>query len=96
MKSWLKGGLIGVGVFVLINIYWFTGLANCAVTGFDTSNLNLFCRYFEFFFPARVLLDLLPEGELFVLVAFLINLLVYFIVGAIIGLIVGKIRDKGR
>ncbi len=80
---WLKGGIIGLIIFLLLMIVS-TFNSNSAMGFFFIFPIILFCRGN---------LDCLSEPMLpilgYVLLAFL-----YFIIGAIIGLIIGKIKSK--
>jgi len=84
MKTWIKGGLIGAVLFILLFIisiplsggYYGMYLALPIIT-----LLRLLTGNFEF-----------NSGEMVILIISSVSF--YFIIGAIIGLIVGKIKSK--
>ncbi len=90
---WLKGGVIGIGIGILISIleiiYWYT-CSNCSeVIGWLTMFLAL--PLYIFFGDSSI-------NNFFIefVITNLTIILDLFIIGTLIGLIVGKINSKKR
>ncbi len=86
LPAWVKGGIIGLIVGVIIEIPLFFLLKYCLdnSTGGDWFG-SLFC--YVFFFPGTFL-----TGDFFIGV--MINILIVTILSIIIGWIYGKIKNK--
>ncbi len=80
MKTWLKGGLIGLIIGIII--YFFPHFFS-----YQNEIINIL------YLPIYVIALSLPD-ELFFFALFILAPLFYFLIGAIIGLIVGKIVGK--
>ena len=81
MKSWLKGGLIGGGIAILIE------LLNFLLAFFMITTLPLYKVYY---FLNRT------AGTTSYYQNVLIFIIICFIIGAIIGLIIGKIKNRKK
>jgi len=79
MKTWLKGGLIGIGVWLVIVIFL---LIYC---------LSGFCR--EMACAGCALLFAVPQNPIMWFGVFN-SLAMHFGIGALIGLIIGKIKNQ--
>lgn len=84
MRAWLKGGLIGITifiVFILISI----------LSGFATSDTFVKSVYFL----AKPMSFIMPNytGSAFLFVIPLIETFIIFLIGAFIGWIIGKIKS---
>ena len=86
MKAWLKGGVIGIGVFVVFIIIALIldGLGEGAPTWLS---LPLISGFLFTNFASYQIRD-------FVFINGLISVIIYFLVGAFIGWIIGKIKSK--
>lgn len=88
MKTWLKGGLIGVGINILSWIlFWLSGLIP------TLSQIRTLLRYIT----VEVYLSIIPGGcgevcGFFSNTGIVINNIPFFVVGAVIGLIIQKVR----
>lgn len=89
MKSWIKGGLWGLGVYVILwleNFFFcFGGLGGDCHLPFWLSPFNYYGNFFN------------PNNLGFfsgILAYYIIPLAFLFILGAIIGLIIHKIKSK--
>ena len=79
MKAWLKGGLWGLGIGILLSVVDIF-LSGGYIIAFIGSPLNLILpRRFGIPFLSPILTGVITE---------------FFIIGAIIGLIVGKIKQN--
>lgn len=104
MKAWIKGGLIGWAVFILLVIFSFYEGGGILITA-----LPFFIFIVVVSIPFRIFEALgLSEGKLiqgfmtgdystlgliiFIIPAFFSTLIIGFGIGAIIGLIVGKVK----
>ena len=92
MKTWLKGGLIGAIIAIIL-----LSLAIFIPSLWILSILVLFLSRFVIMFPCALLIKIF--GENFILIcAFYLNpifgVILYFIIGAIIGLIIQKVKKK--
>ncbi len=100
MKTWLKGGLIGVGVGIISYFAFYVAI----LLGIDTLLLGTnFLRFIYFFFSPvcniMVWLNLAVEFEMPVCYIFYglpFNIIFYAIVGALIGLIIQKRRENKK
>ena len=93
MKSWLKGGLIGAGFFIITYILLFLVGENFI---FYSSIENLL---YAIAYPIKGLIqNLYLSGVIFrsMILLLLILVIYFFIIGAIIGWIVGKIKAKKK
>lgn len=93
MKTWLKGGLIGGGIGILISmlelIYWYI-CSNCSeVVGWLTIFLAL---------PLYIFFGESSIGNFFIefVITNLTIILDLFIIGTLIGFVIGKIKSKKR
>jgi len=98
MKAWLKGGLIGVGISViLIIIFILCGLIcvgdeaciGCLVFGIPLPGVLILLSE-PFNFISNIILRKTSEW----LVFSIFSIVIYFLIGALIGWIVGKIKSK--
>jgi len=89
MKSWIKGGFIGIGVFVVFSII-------ILISGMPL-------LFFVLFIPGAIASYLFrdPTSDTFYLDGYygfylysLITVIIFFLVGALIGLVVKKIKSK--
>ena len=81
MKDWLKGGLIGAGLAIIVRLLLESG---------DYYIISLL-----FYFPVRLIslvYFLNYDFSYILLLADLIGYFIWFIVGVVIGLVVSKIR----
>lgn len=83
MKAWLKGGLIGIGIYliglislVVTNIFIFMQTPGSLIIGNSLKNYDT------------------SLGIITIIFATVINLIIYFIAGALIGWFVGKMKQK--
>lgn len=85
MKSWIKGGLWGLLVYVLIQIP--VSL---------TKDPETWIIYFSSTNPLAFWIDSILRNGIFrnTFIAILLSIISYFLIGALIGLIVGKIKSK--
>jgi len=107
MKAWLKGGLIGavIGIILLIliggiGLYFWRLSSNCAggPEGFWTYNIPgnpEYCQNSDLAILSFIIIAIivLPVLNTGGMIIPLI-ILVFFVLGAIIGLIIGKIKPK--
>ena len=87
---WLKGGVIGVIIELIIFIFVYT---------FNYFVYNHLFNYFSketsilignlIIFPLYIMLGLQPNW-----ISYIVCFMIYFLIGAIIGFIVGKIRNR--
>lgn len=94
MKSWLKGGLWGAGIYTVLT------LANLIpLIGVFFRPLSTLLNFLGF----AIITQLVSDRQLFydwyshlfpTIYGFLFSLVLWFIIGAIIGWIVGKIKSK--
>ena len=95
MKTWLKGGLIGLGIFVIGFISLF--INNSFFDGATTIFYYIYKIIFFMSYLFRFLLGTGVKGEIFgVFLGIIISPIFYFIIGAIIGLIISKIKEKKK
>ncbi len=86
LDSWLKGGIIGIIVYILATlVFWIIGLIIGAGAFFAIPSLP---SLFVFNFEASAG----QSSNLFWVI--IISILVYFLIGALIGWIVGKIKSR--
>ncbi len=78
MKTWLKGGLIGVGIYVLMFVI---ALLFCSSGIGSTKASGLFCVFLLF----------AASRNPFLIIRMVV---IYFFIGALIGWIIGKIKSK--
>lgn len=97
MKSWLKGGLIGLVVGVILIIL------GVFLFGFGASFLYNFLGIFSFLiilpvYFVKYVLNCTQTGCMFLVlfISIVIVPLECFLIGAIIGLIVGKVKNKKK
>ena len=87
MKAWLKGGLIGFIIQIIVIIY---------LTVITIFNLNLYNNWY-LAFPFSNLTDkflFLGDPWLASILGGLLSLFSYFLIGALIGLIIQKIKKS--
>ena len=94
MKAWLKGGLIGLGLFLafflILSPFHFESCAFNRTLGEECNSIS----YNNFLlFPLWFLVENIFGQEIYWL-TFLTSLISYFILGALIGYIPGKIKQK--
>jgi len=94
MKTWLKGGLWGIGVVIVLVIPFLIMTANINCGSVDYSKGSFYCISLIFI---RFLL-MFPLWVIMKINVFLIIFypLLGFIIGSLVGLIVGKIKSKGE
>jgi len=89
MKSWLKGGLTGVGVWI-ISIILIGFLPPLFPMGIFATNRGLLLMY-----PCLSLFE--GEGGIICLgVGPFMNLILAFLIGTLISWIIGKIKNKNK
>ena len=99
MKAWLKGGLWGLGIGVVLFFCLFILIFFCGAEGAQGS---FFCNNIEnisnitFFVPDSFLDTTLIEGTPLLLLYLFSTILEFFLIGAIISWIVGKIRNRNQ
>jgi len=104
MKAWLKGGLIGGGVGLLVSIIGFFG---AMVMGFSDGNVgggfikflvSLISPSMVFCLKIRNSLDLWGSGywgsNLPIFCIPILNMILYFLIGVLIVWIVRKVRNR--
>ena len=79
MKAWLKGGLIGISIYIIYIVIQFFIPVSSDVSG--SKGLLAFALGFGF------------GGYLFI-IGLLITVLIFFAVGALIGWIIAKVKSK--
>ena len=93
MKAWLKGGLIGLGVGIILNLAWFIpGINIFAMVISSILSLPLLFLIMRLF-PAPSGASG-SEGFLLLGLSFLSSIVSCMLLGALIGWIVGKIRSN--
>jgi len=102
MKSWLKGGLIGIVVITFLDILYYpirsifrddSGLCNLCDT------YSLFTKFL--YSPTNIIWKILNisggDASLFLgIIGLFVTAAFWFVIGAIIGLIVGKIKNRRK
>ena len=86
MKTWLKGGLIGIGIYLIIGIIDFI-LTKMSGTG-EFGGFILMVAAAPIFFLLRLF------GNLNFILYLFLGFLLYFLVGAIIGAVISLIIKK--
>ena len=99
MKAWIKGGLIGTGIgLILFSIHIFVDNITDIlwVTHFPFVIYNFIFNYelIGSFGGPRFLSQLTFVSFIHLMIGLTLSLVVYFIIGAIIGWIIGKIKYK--
>lgn len=83
MKTWLKGGLWGAGIFVILVILaWLISFL-----------FNKFYFFFLVFYPC-ILFFSGENGMACIVYGLILNLIISFILGSIIGFIIQKIKSN--
>ncbi|MDD5192365.1 MAG: hypothetical protein PHH54_03735 [Candidatus Nanoarchaeia archaeon] len=97
MKSWLKGGLIGAGIglilFAIDFIKCMTYPANTGPLGY-CQVLNHFVVSFNILFNGTLTNVILDYYTPFI--SLIITILIYLLIGILIGFIIGKFKKKKR
>lgn len=110
MKSWLKGGLIGVVIITILSIPALICFIQCSFSGEGEGCIPCAILSLPIFFGCFIIYPLyfivlslvkvynhIPGITLFSnLVFILISLSGYFLFGALIGWIIGKIKSKNN
>ena len=99
MKTWLKGGLIAVGIIAILFIFYYSipNKAGMVRVGGE----NIFSIFFYIlvgiFYPLRLLYSLgILKNNLIIYIALLALFGFYFFLGSLIGLIIQKIKSKKK
>lgn len=86
MKTWVKGGLIGAGIYLTLLIMLFI-LTSVSKEELQTPfNILIIVPCVYFFMGEGVMKCLIIQP--------VINIIIFFIIGAIIGLIIQKVKNK--
>ena len=97
MKSWIKGGLIGGGMGIIVWLFDYDLLLNVGGPNTPISDYIriFFAKLFGIYQVAdsNGLLQPQPFNSLFPLVILIISL---FVLGAIIGFLVGKFKNRNQ
>jgi len=83
MKAWLKGGLIGILVFVIIEVLYIFSCPRCI----GNCQPNTICETFSFF-------GYIFGGNVQTAIIFILIIISFIIFGALIGYIIQKIKSK--
>jgi len=89
--SWLKGGVIGITLYVLIGIFiWF-------LEGkMDAGGMRGFFSFIYFLTPGLFIFGYNFDGPIVPIytLSIILSIASYFLVGALIGWIIGKLKSK--
>jgi len=85
MKKWVKNGLIGIGVFVLLLLGYY--IINRNTDSPIASFLGSIISFPGDYFPG-------PQTPINVAIFIIIEILFWFLLGALIGWIIGKLKKK--
>jgi hypothetical protein len=91
MKAWLKGGLIGVGIGLILGVIGVLIFGECLFS----HGPGIICK-FLIYDTLLLMKYIFPFYDLAIVIMFLYNLIKFFIIGALIGWIVGKIKSKKK
>jgi len=87
MKAWLKGGLIGIGIFVIGLLALFL----------DSGATTIFDYIYNFIFFLIYFFRILMPGELVGdFIGLFASLIFWFLIGALIGFIHSKFKERKK
>ena len=89
MRTWLKGGLIGGGIWFILELISYSLFQTHSLPIVSISVLISIIALFPW-----SILPLTRISNLFVTLIYPLGLITYFIIGAIIGLIITKLKNK--
>jgi hypothetical protein len=102
MKTWLKGGLIGLGIGILIILHSYTFGCNPIPLGSNTNSctgsIETIIAFLEviLMLPAMIFISWFQFIETNIILSFIISSIYFFLLGALIGLIVKKIKKINK
>lgn len=105
MKTWLRGGLWGMGLGLVFALLYFSLMLLCAVTlGCAYFGKSIILGFLAIFLrittPVSYLSKFIRIESSTILptlaLNIFLNIVIYFIIGAIIGLIIQKIKERKK
>jgi len=93
MKSWLKGGLIGLIILLIIVLIDFSAGCKFGRNIGEGCGILLMLASFPLFSLTK---NLFSAGYSWYFGTIMLTGILYFIIGAIIGFIIGKIKEKKK